>query len=952
LFDQLDATLVTNAAIDTDWSRTARAEKTGIDLEPSLQVGGLLADRYEILALLGEGGMGAVYKARDRELDRLVALKVIRPELAGHSSILQRFKQELILARKVTHRNVIRIFDLGLADGLRFITMEFVEGRDLASLLEEREKLPAEETVKILRQVCAALEVAHMEGVVHRDLKPQNIMVETGGRVCVMDFGLARSMEANGLTQAGAVLGTPAYMSPEQAKGLPADERSDLFSLGVIAYRMLTGEIPFKADTMLASMLLRTQGPPPQPIEREPSVPQPLSDIVMKMLATNLEDRYQSAEQLNNDLRDWQEGIVAKQIVTPPMAMMAESAAKKWIGLALAAALVLLGLFYGVNRYLTRPVAPKGPMTVVIADFNNHTGDEVFTGTLESTLKLALEGASFISAYDRTKLRELGLKAISGKLDEPKAAEIATSQGLNVVVSGSLERRGAAYELSVRALQTVTGKILATADATAPNKDQVLFAVTKLGSAIRKALGDQTSESEQRLSMESLSSANLEAVHEYAQGLDTLSAGKFADAQAHLSRALDLDPEFGMAYTIMASAARNQGRFQDAEQDIREAIKRSGRMTERERYRTRAYLYFLTGDNQKCVEEYSALLEKYPADTGAYTNVAVCLVHLHNVPKSLELARRAVTILPKRAIYHSNLAMDLAYIGDFSGAAKEAAETVKLGYVNGYLIQAFASLGQEKTDQAAEAYGNLQKTLPSDAAVGLADLAVYAGQYSEAVKILEKGANDDLSGPKPDKDAAATKYWMLAHIQVLRKQKAPALAAAKLALENNTAFQTKLVAGQVYAALGEDAKAKDLASELGNELQIEPQAYGKIIEGEIALNKGDGRAAVKSFTDANNLLDTWIGRFDLGLAYLAIEQFPDADSEFDRCIKRRGEVLSLFLDLPTYGYFPPVYYYQGRAREGMKTTGFADSYRKYLSIRKEGSEDPLSLDAKHRISQY
>ena len=573
----------------------------------------------------------------------------------------------------------------------------------------------------------------------------------------------------------------------------------------------------------------------------------------------------------------------------------------------------------------------------------------MFTGTLESTLKLALEGASFIGAYDRTRVRELGLKAISGTFDEPAAEAVAASQGLNVVVSGSIDRRGADYQLALRAVQTVTGKILANVDATAPNKDQVLFAVTKLGTALRKALGDSTSESAQRLSMETLSSANLEAVHEYASGLDNLSTGKFADAQKHLSKAVELDPNFGMAYTIMASAARNQGRFQDAEQYIREAIKLTGRMTERERYRTRAYLYFLTGDYQKCTEEYSALLERYQADTGAYTNLGVCLAHQHNIPKSLEVARRAVAILPKRAIYHSNLAMDLVDSGDFTGAVKEAAETVKLGYVNGYLVEAFARLGLEQTDAAAEAYHNLEKSLPSDSATGLADLAAYEGRYSDAVKILEKGIEQDLSGNKPDKDAAGTKYWMLAHVQLLRKQNAAALTAAKLALDNNKGFQTRLIAGQVYAALGEEAKARDLASGLANELQIEPQADAKLIEGELAMKKGDGRGAVKIFTDANNLMDTWMGRFDLGQAYLQIEQYPNADSEFDRCIKRRGEATSLFLDLATYGYFPPVYYYQGRAREGMKTPGYADSYKKYLSIRGRAAEDPLLADIKRRV---
>jgi eukaryotic-like serine/threonine-protein kinase len=946
-----DATMVTNAAVATDWSRNTGGQGALAGSAMSLQEGSVLADRYEILKLLGEGGMGAVYKARDRELDRLVALKVVRPELAGHASILQRFKQELILARKITHRNIIRIFDLGVAEGIRFITMEFVEGQDLASLLDERHKYTAEEAVKILRQVCSALEAAHAEGVVHRDLKPQNIMIEASGRVCVMDFGLARSMETTGMTQAGTVMGTPAYMSPEQAKGMPADERSDLYSLGIIAYQMLTGVVPFKADSMLAAMLLRTQGPPTPSIQLEPTIPHALNDLIQKALAVDPQDRYQSAALMGQDLFDWQEGTLAKAIVTPRVAMMAESNAKKWIALAVACAAILLAGGYGLDRWLHRPAAPVAPMTVLIADFNNHTGDQVFSGTLESTLKLALEGATFINAYDRTRIRDLGLKPIAGPLDDSKAQEIAASQGVNVVVSGALDRRGTDYQLSARAIQTVTGKLLATADATAPDKDQVLFAVTKLGSAIRKALGDSTSESAQRLSMETLSAGNLEAVHEYAAGLDTLSGGKFADAQAHLSRAVELDPNFGMAYTIMASAARNQGRFQDAETYIRDAIQRTGRMTERERYRTRAYLYFLTGDYQKCVDEYGALLDRYSSDTGAYTNIAVCLVHLHNLPKATALARQAVAILPKRAIYHSNLAMDLAYSGDFQGAAKEASETLKLGYPNGYLIQAFASLGQEQIDQAMDAYRKLAKTIPSDAATGFADVAIYEGRYSDAVKILEKGVQDDLSARAPDKDAAATKYWMLAHVQLLRNQNTAALAAAKLALENNKEFQTSLVAAQVYAAAGQQAKAHDLALSLGNELQAEPQAYAKLVEGEIALKNGDSHGAVKLFTDANSLLDTWMGRFDLGRAYLEAGAFAEADSEFDRCIKRRGEALSLFLDLSTYGYFPQVYYYQGRAREGIKAAGFAESYKKYLSIRGKAGEDSLLADARRGAGQ-
>ena len=267
----------------------------------TLQPGSLLANRHEILQVLGEGGMGTVYKARDRELDRVVAVKVIRPELAGQPAILQRFKQELILARQITDKNVIRIFDLGIDGNVKFITMEFIEGRDLAEVMRER-KLTPQESLDIVRQTCRALRAAHAEGVIHRDLKPQNILVDGSGKVSVMDFGLARSLALQGLTQTGAMMGTPAYMSPEQAQGRTADARSDLYALGIIFYELLTGSVPFQAETILASLLKRTQGKPRPAHEADSTVPEAFSKVADKCLEVDPPARYQSAEELLREL--------------------------------------------------------------------------------------------------------------------------------------------------------------------------------------------------------------------------------------------------------------------------------------------------------------------------------------------------------------------------------------------------------------------------------------------------------------------------------------------------------------------------------------------------------------------------------------------------------------------------------------------------------------------------
>src|ERR1700722_16522209 len=310
----LDDSAPASMAIPADWSVPSRnpVPVAGATLSlAAVKPGFLLGNRYEIVTMLGEGGMGAVYKARDRELDRMVALKVIRPELAESPEILQRFKQELILARKVTHRNVIRIFDMGDADGIKFITMEFIEGRDLKSLLVEKGKLPPEQAVDVVQQVCLALEAAHAEGVVHRDLKPQNIMVDQQGRASVMDFGIARSLEFGGATQTGALIGTPEYMSPEQVRGEHVDVRSDLFTLGIIFQELLTGAIPYKAETAMASMYKRTRERAIPVRQLNPDVPQYLSDVVAKCLEIEPKDRFQSAREMYDALEAWKNGSAA-----------------------------------------------------------------------------------------------------------------------------------------------------------------------------------------------------------------------------------------------------------------------------------------------------------------------------------------------------------------------------------------------------------------------------------------------------------------------------------------------------------------------------------------------------------------------------------------------------------------------------------------------------------------
>ena len=930
------------------------------DNEPELQPGTILANRYEILNVLGTGGMGSVYKAQDLELDRLVALKVIRPELARNAAIVDRFKQELRLSHKVTHRNVVRLYDLSEDAGMRFVTMELVEGHDLRSILEERGKLPASEAVEIFHQICMALETAHGVGILHRDLKPQNVMQEDAtGRVVVMDFGLARMIDSSdGMTQTGALVGTLNYMSPEQALGKDLDQRSDIFALGLIAYEMLTGSMPFRAESMVASLLKRTQQRAVPLSEVDKNIPGTLSNIIAKCLEKDPANRYQRTEELEADLRSWKAtGKVSASSVRLKMNRLREV---PWPRLAIAGTLILaiaagISWFVISRQRAASPVA-HGPVSVLVGDFANHTGDPLLDNSLEQMLGVALEGASFINAYSRGDARKQAQKLPhpTEKLDEQSARLIAVNQDVNTVITGEISLRGDAYQISAIALDAVSGKEIAKSEVTVSNKQDILKNLPELAAPIRKALGDLTPTSVQFAEVSGgFKAASLEAVHQASIGVDEQFAGKFQDAFNSFQKAATLDPKLTWAYTGMAAMAQNLGKTEDAVKYMQQAMQYVDNMTERERYRDRGLYYRVTGDWQNCVQEYSRLVTRYPADRVGQNNLSICYTQLRNAPKALEAAKRAVEIVPKGVGPRLNLAFISVFAGDFAGGEREARTALSINpkAAQGYLVLAEAQLGQGQVEDASQSYHQLESFGPdaaSTAIAGLADLAAYQDKHEDAVNILKRGNVADLAAK--NNDGAARKFVTLAQIEAFQGSHAPALAEADKAIALSQTPPIQFLAASTYADIGEFAKAQKLMAALSSSLSSESQAYGKIIAGMIAIKKKDTNEAVRQITAANNLLDTWIGRFELGRAYLDAGAFTEADAQFDQCMKRRGEAIELFDDnVPTYQYFPLVYYYEGRAREGMKSAGFADFYRNYLAIRGQSSDDPLAADIRHRL---
>lgn len=918
-----------------------------------LGVGAVLGERYEIVRLLGQGGMGAVYHARDRELEREVALKVIRSDMAANPEILRRFKQELILARQITHKNVIRIFDLGQADGIKFITMEYIEGEDLQGLLRRKKKLEPAEAATIMAQVCRALEAAHAEGVIHRDLKPQNIMLDKSGRVYVMDFGIARSLVAKGMTQTGALIGTPDYMSPEQAKGQTLDVRSDLFTAGIIFYELLSGQTPYESDTTMGKLWKRTSEAARPIGELDKTIPQPLAAIVTRCLEIDPNKRFASAGEIVRDIEIWQGPGAGTHVIIAGPAKFPVYA--KWVALAVLLLAVAAG-FLLRSRFTPQPVVAHAPVSVLIADFDNKTGDPVFDGTLEPMLGIALEGAPFISSFNRGQAKKIATKLQPGltQMDGKVAQLVAVREGVNVVVTGSIAQDGGGYKVSVAAIDPATGKTIDKAEREAANKQDVLSAAGQLAENIRKGLGDTTPESVQRAAAETFSAGSLEAAHDYAVAQDLQQAGKWDDALKSYSKAVAEDPNLGRAYAGMAVMSSNLGKSEDAEKYYKLALARIDRMTDREKYRTRSGYYLVTRNQAKAIEELSALVSQFPADTAGHANLALAYFYARDMSKALEEQKRALALTPHSILQRSNFSMYALYAGDFETAAKEAKAILAENptFEEALRTSAIAELGLGHNDQAKANYLKLQAVDARGASIaanGLADVALYQGQLAEAAGILQQAIAVDLAAK--DADSAANKMATLGLTEVALGKMADAMSQGSKAMAGSKDSGVVYRAAQIYIAAGQESEALHAVAPLSQHLETEPQIYAKLISGEAQLKRGNAHDALTAFQEAQKLADTWLGHYDMGLAYLAASAFPEASSEFDVCLKRRGETTSVFLDdVPSYHLLPAVYYYQGRAREGLHSEGASESYKTFLALKEKGAGDPLVADATKRLA--
>ena len=928
--------------------------------------------QYGLLSLLGRGGMGEVYLAHDAKLDRRVAVKFLPDTLHEEPKARERFLREAKAAAALDHPFICKVIEAGESQGRSYIVMEYVEGRSLKDIVAEG-PMPLVDAVRAVIEVAEALEAAHRKGIVHRDLKPANLMCTPQGHIKVMDFGLAkhvltgqtgpltgtvsRTMTADpgrqSITTPGVVVGTIAYMSPEQARGEPVDARTDIFSLGVVLMEMLSGKHPFDKPTPIETLTSVLRDSPP-PVHVQPKALDPeIARILNKAMAKEAAARYPTIGEMAADLR----GLLAD--VAPgarpgPWSRLGKAAAVAGAG----AALVLAGLFLLRPRAGSGPPAGPEPIKVLIADFDNRTGDPVFDGALEQTFGIGLEGASFITLYDRARARDLSRQVSpdrAGRLDAQAAVLLSQREGINVVVSGTIEQAGGGgYAIRVEALDARNDKGLSKAVRTIATKAGVPAAAGELAAELRADLEGLPAGSVEALARETFTASSLEAMKAYQAAQDFANMGRDDDAIREYLRAVELDPKLGRAYAGLAVAHRNRGDLEASRAYYEKAMSLLDQMTEREKYRTRGGYYFVNRNFKQAIEEYRALREKFPADPAAYTNLSLAYFYARDMSKAYEEGRRAVEVSPGLVTPLYNLAWYGLSAGKLGEAEAAARGVVKLdaSFAEAHVCLALVRLLEGRNSEAAAEYGAIEGLgayAASLAASGKADLALYEGRLEDARTLLEAAAAADAGNDL--KAMAALKRIGLAQTLLALGEKDAAVKAAEEAVAGSGNEGVQFWAGLLFAEAGRDDRARALAGALDKLLQPEPQACARIIEGELWMRSGRLPECVKSIHDALGAVDAWIGHLALGRAYLEAGQFTEAHSEFETCLARRGEAASLALDdLPTLRYLPPVYYYLGRAQEGLGIPSAKDSYKKFLEIKILAAGDPLVEDAKRRLA--
>jgi len=921
---------------------------------------------YEIVEKLGQGGMGVVYKARDTHLDRFVAIKVLPPEKIADPERKRRFVQEAKAASALNHPNIIHVYDIDQHAGIDYIAMEFVAGKTLGQWIG-RKGLKLSEALKYAVQIADALGRAHAGGIIHRDLKPGNIMVDEHGLVKVLDFGLAKLTETappgedeatrtlQPTTEQGTIVGTTAYMSPEQAEGKRVDARSDIFAFGSLLYEMLTGRCAFERDTRTSTLAaILTQEPPPL----GPEVPPDVEKVISRCLRKDPGRRYQHMDDLKLALEELKEESDSGKLTAAQAPVRPRSHRFLWPAAVAVAVLALAaGSIFLWQRVHAAPLTDKD--VLVLADFTNTTGDSVFDDTLKQGLAVQFEQSPFLNLVSDSTVNEtlkLMGRPAGDRLTPEVTREVCQRTNSKAMLTGSIAPLGSQYVIGLKAVNCETGEALAHAQEQAADKETVLKALGAAATRMRGELGESlVSVRKYDTPLVEATTPSLEALKAYSLARKLNLAKGFTAALPFYRRATDLDPGFASAYGWMSDLYNGLVQGGQAAECASKAYALREKVSERERFNIEGrYYLFATGDLEKAATTFELYQQTYPRDDEPYRNLGLVLCRLGDWEKTLEEAREALRLEPSMAVNYTQLARAykaLNRLGEAEAVDKQMRER-RLEHEGQFRTRYWlAFLKGDAAQMARIVSAAAGKPGAEEPLLAIqADTEGWYGKLKNAHELTGRAMDSALHNNAKEAAAAYQARAALRDVEPgCREQaRAEAEAAVKLAKDRDV----WVIAALALALAGDTAGAEKLAAELDKTFPLDTlvQSYWlPAIRAGVALQSKDPDRAIELLKvvspvelGGQPMLGTYmIPAYVRGEAYLMLHDGNGAAVEFQKFIDHRGLVATF-----SWGALARLGLARAYALQG-DTVKARAAYQDFLTLWKDADPDvPILKEAK------
>jgi eukaryotic-like serine/threonine-protein kinase len=918
---------------------------------------------YEILARIGAGGMGEVYRARDARLERDVAIKVLPSGLLTDKAARKRFRKEALALAKLNHPNIAAVYDVGEQGGTDYLVMECVAGQSLAEELRSA-SLSEKEAASLGVQIAAALEEAHEHGVVHRDLKPGNIMVTPKRQAKVLDFGLAKllrpfadSATTETFADTMAMAGTLPYMAPEQLRGEPVDARTDIHALGLVLFEMASGRRLFQQGSIpqLTDAILHQ--PPVTPRAFNARVSPELERIILKCLEKERENRYQSAKELGVDLRHLgapHTTTSAAAIATaPPQAQRS-----LWPLLAGAAALVVAATV-GAYFYFHRTPRLTEKDSIVVADFTNTTGDPVFDGTLRQGLTAQLQQTPFLSFVSPDQIAEtlrFMEKPPETRLTKDVAREVCRRANATTEIEGSIAALGNQYVLDLNAITCSSGQTLAEEQVTAEGKERVLAALGTAASELRKKLGESaTSLHAYDTPLDKVTTPSLEALQAWGLGNQAMLNGDLRSAASSLRRAVRLDPNFAVAYSALAAVYTGLGEETLSIENAEKGYQLRDRVSDHEKFSIESYYdVFVLGNLEKGTEVAEQWVKLFPRDISALTALAIAYSYSGRLDEALTTAREVLQTEPTPPAY-SLVAGDYVALGRLNEARATVREAQSKHFDPSAYAGALYSLGFLQNDREAMAR-QLPVLLQEGPYLALV-LEFYTASYSGHLSRAREMARSAIASAtqRGERGFIPSMAATFAVVEALEGDFVQARNDIRNVgdLSTNPNFDVIGEAAMAEALSADTAQALRLAKDLNKrfpEATIVQFAYLPAVRGLLAARRGDAREALQDLGPLSShervIPVDWVGPYVVptylrGEAHLALHRSMEAIADFQMIIDNAGLIQNCPIGaLAHLGL--------GRAYALMGDTARAKTaYQDFLTLWKDADPDtPILKEAK------